>query len=73
MKLAQLQNLVKREPQAYKEEFAQQLRSYHAELKVSQGQVNTRHVSSHVMSCCCGLSLRPHAAATNHTHSRVTD
>lgn len=34
MKLPQLQNLVKRDPAAYKEEFTQQLRAYQAEAKV---------------------------------------
>jgi hypothetical protein len=34
MKLPQLQNLIKRDPAAYQEEFEQQLRSYKAELQV---------------------------------------
>lgn len=34
MKLPHLQNLVKRDPAAYKEEFTQQLRAYQAEAKV---------------------------------------
>jgi hypothetical protein len=35
MKLPQLQNLVKRDPSAYEEEFTQQLRAYQAEAKVN--------------------------------------
>lgn len=35
MKLPQLQNLIKRDPSAYKEEFKQQFRSYQAEFKVN--------------------------------------
>lgn len=38
MKLPQLQNLVKRDPSAYQEEFTQQLRAFQAETKVGKGR-----------------------------------
>jgi hypothetical protein len=34
MKLPQLQNLIKRDPAAYEDEFLQQLRSFEAEMQV---------------------------------------
>lgn len=53
MKLPQLQNLVKRDPSAYHEEFTQQLRAFQAEAKVGKGL----HACTRAMSVCCQVRV----------------